>query len=294
MKNSCEKKWKPDVERAWQAFCAHAEEEALMPVEEEQKPSLDRTTKRKITTSFVVWSAAILCVLCFGLTSLFWDSLFGGMSKMITIQSMRNNEALVATLPDGSVVLLSDGGELTYPSSFAKSQRKVWLAGEAFFEVVNDQKRTFVVETEYITTEVLGTSFRIRAHSNRPFELTVVNGVVKATLHNEHHEVFVEGGERVQLVANWLQKSYVEDIEPLHRSIRRLFFKDETLGRIIHVLNECAHGAMLLAIEDELLAKRVVTVTLNIENRERIAEILCNALNLEKTIENDVIYLTLK
>ena len=286
--NSINKKWKPDVERAWQTFYAHAHAEGLIRIEESQQTVEEQI--RRAPSWYMRWSvAAILCALCTGITC---TLLFGPRPfslEMITLQNNREGEVLVATLPDGSVALLSQGGKLTYPSSFEGDKRRVLLKGEAFFDVTPNPKNVFIIETELITVEVVGTSFRIKAQSDIPFELAVKSGVVKAALKNEEREVYVEEGEKVQLVSNWLQKSYIEDDDVLGGNFIKLYFKDESLEQIIHVVNECTSGHKQLALEDESLKARVITVTLNIENSEGVAEILCNALNLKQTIGEEVI-----
>ncbi len=68
------------------------------------------------------------------------------------------------SLPDGTKVSLNSGSILTYPEIFTDDERKVELKGEAFFDVVKDPERKFVVETVRGTkVEVLGTAFNLEA-----------------------------------------------------------------------------------------------------------------------------------
>lgn len=67
-------------------------------------------------------------------------------------------------LPDGTQVHLNAASELRYPETFGESDRRVYLSGEAFFVVARDEERPFVVESDRVTTEVLGTSFSFRAY----------------------------------------------------------------------------------------------------------------------------------
>jgi len=289
MRYNSGKKWKPDVDRAWQIFYAHVREEALVPMEEQEviKKSSQKEVLRKRAMRWSV--AAILCALCIGIATFFW--LQSSSAALMAIQNIKDNEVLVTTLPDGSVVFLSEGGKITHPRSFARDQRRVALEGEAFFEVTKDKRRPFIVETELTTIEVVGTSFRIRDVQDRPFELTVRSGAVKAVLKSDEHQVFVEAGERVRLVANWFQKSYVEEIHVLREGARKLYFIDEPLAQIVHAVNECAFGEEQLALEDGSLGTRMFTLTLEIESMERVADLLCTAYGLKKTVRNDVIYI---
>lgn len=96
-------------------------------------------------------------------------------------------------LADGSKVFLNSETQLVFPSRFDGGTRRVELTGEAYFEVKKDSK-PFIVQTEEMQIEVLGTSFNINAYKN--------NASVHTTL--------VEGSVQVHLPDN--QKSYL--LEP--------------------------------------------------------------------------------
>lgn len=85
-------------------------------------------------------------------------------------------------LSDGSVVYLNSGSKLKYPIVFKGSERKVFLEGEGYFEVVKDEAHPFKVEVRNVEVEVLGTSFNINAYPERPgVQTTLANGKVKVT-----------------------------------------------------------------------------------------------------------------
>ncbi|KAA9353598.1 FecR family protein [Larkinella humicola] len=89
-------------------------------------------------------------------------------------------------LADGSVVWLSPATRLRYPKTFAPSLRAVQLEGEAFFEVRRDTTRPFVIQSGKLKTEVLGTTFNVRAYRNSPrFEVSVVTGKVAVSVANQ-------------------------------------------------------------------------------------------------------------
>ena len=70
-------------------------------------------------------------------------------------------ETIPVSLADGSSVMLNSGSSLTYARRFA-SERRIQLEGEAYFDVVKDEK-PFVVETFNSSVRVLGTRFNVRA-----------------------------------------------------------------------------------------------------------------------------------
>lgn len=100
------------------------------------------------------------------------------------------------TLPDGSQVHLNYQSNLRYQTAdYGQTERRVYLEGEAFFEVLRDEKRPFIVETQKLTTRVLGTSFNINTQDNQ-YAVTVASGRV------EVQSTRSEGNEKVSLTAN--------------------------------------------------------------------------------------------
>lgn len=73
-----------------------------------------------------------------------------------------HGEADTVTLSDGSSVELSGGSSLIYRRYLGRSERRVELSGEAFFDVTAGE-RPFVVETFNADIRVLGTRFNVRA-----------------------------------------------------------------------------------------------------------------------------------
>ncbi len=81
-------------------------------------------------------------------------------------------------LPDGTSILLDAGSELRYPNVFADF-RKVFLKGEAFFDVTHDKDRPFRVIANHAEIHVLGTQFNVRAWNENPsVSVAVVQGKV--------------------------------------------------------------------------------------------------------------------
>lgn len=75
---------------------------------------------------------------------------------------------LAVTLPDGSRVKLNAGSTLKYPETFTGETRQVYLTGEAFFDVAENKEKPFIVQGGEWQAKVLGTSFMIRTHSEKP------------------------------------------------------------------------------------------------------------------------------
>lgn len=85
----------------------------------------------------------------------------------------------IVTLPDGSKIILNNSSKIKYPQVFADSLREVFLDGEAFFEIIHDKKKPFMVRTGNLNIQVLGTSFNVRHYkSDKTIDVVVATGKV--------------------------------------------------------------------------------------------------------------------
>lgn len=68
-------------------------------------------------------------------------------------------------LPDGTKVWLNAESTLKFQVPFQGENRNVDLQGEAFFDVVKDQGKPFVVQTGKVKIKVLGTRFNCKSYA---------------------------------------------------------------------------------------------------------------------------------
>lgn len=114
-----------------------------------------------------------------------------------TITTPRGGQYQV-TLPDGSRVFLNAASSLIYPTVFAGNERKVTLAGEAYFEVAHNSHQPFRVSSNGQTVEVLGTHFNINAYSDeRLIKTTLLEGSVRVS--RGQKTVVLKPGQQAQI-----------------------------------------------------------------------------------------------
>ena len=124
-----------------------------------------------------------------------------------TLRTPRGKDFKVV-LGDGTEVWLNAESTLTYPSRFTGPQRVVTLDGEAYFKVAHDAEHPFIVKTENIETQVLGTSFNFRHYAHATPHVTLVEGRVLVTGYdtsvtltpNEDAQIHTDGTIRVSQV----------------------------------------------------------------------------------------------
>lgn len=89
-------------------------------------------------------------------------------------------------LPDGTQVWLNSDSKLQYTGTFTDELREVTLEGEAYFDVVKDPERPFIVHTSTIDIRVLGTAFNVKSYpQEKTIETTLIHGMIEVTNKNK-------------------------------------------------------------------------------------------------------------
>ncbi|MEG0808064.1 MAG: DUF4974 domain-containing protein [Alistipes sp.] len=127
-------------------------------------------TLRRIT-----WRAAAAVVMTAALVSGIWAtaSLSERISRPLTVVTQLGERSQVV-LPDGSKVWLNSCSRVEYYTSLFSRERHVAMTGEAYFEVHHDQDAPFVVRTNGLDIEVVGTKFNVRNDEDKHLVTTVL------------------------------------------------------------------------------------------------------------------------
>ncbi len=92
------------------------------------------------------------------------------------------------TLGDGTKVWMNAASSLRYPVKFASDSRTIYVSGEVYLEVAKDSRRPFLVVTDGMRIEVLGTCFNVRAYPHeRETRVTLAEGKVAARVGEEKY-----------------------------------------------------------------------------------------------------------
>jgi ferric-dicitrate binding protein FerR (iron transport regulator) len=104
-----------------------------------------------------------------------------GATEMNTLYVPAGQRAQL-TLQDGTQVWLNAQSTLTYPARFTSKRREVSVVGEAYFDVAENRKRPFVVTTQQLTMEVLGTEFNVYSYLESGYTQTsLVEGSLRVS-----------------------------------------------------------------------------------------------------------------
>ncbi len=151
------------------------------------------------------------------------------VSEPLIQQSNQTNMTQRIALPDGSVVVLSPGGKLSYEKSFTGLRRNVYLSGKGYFEVVKDDSKPFLVFANNVVTQVVGTRFTVNsAQSTTGISVVVKSGKVKVfTLEQYQKPDSKKEGKEVVLTPNQ-QATY----DPVHALLTKsIILKPELIRK---------------------------------------------------------------
>ena len=150
----------------------------------------EHSTKiRILTLATRVAAILLLPILALLLYTTFSDQ--GGFSNNLEISAPAGSR-IQFELTDGTKVWLNHGSKLKYPYRFKGINRKVFLTGEAYFEVAHNKRIPFIVETKRLNVKATGTAFNVSAYDNDEIvNTTLVEGRVILYQSKTYQEISV-------------------------------------------------------------------------------------------------------
>ena len=304
-------------------FFTDESKEAAPPIiineeSQDEKPSLLRSifSKRLTIISFV-------SLIVLGTGSIYFLS---GKKKVVAtarqeISSVvtKNGNRTKIMLPDGSQVWLNAGSNLDYNNStFNKEIREVSLNGEAYFDVIKNEAKPFIIRTKKMDIKVVGTSFNVRSYNDeKTAEASLIKGAIEVTLKDrkdqtivlkpnekisiateEEKQLILKTGEKIavkknsaavpQIVVKELKPNPTNNIIPeIAWTQNRLYFEDASLEDIGPRLEKWFGKNVL--IQDESLKKIRYTGNFENETIETVLSYLKLSRSFNFKIENDTV-----
>jgi transmembrane sensor len=206
-----------------------------------KKPKLNPKRKVKYLQAFSL-AAASIAILVFIAVHF--------MNEKI-IHKTNYGEILNIKLQDGSNVTLNSNSSLSY---YRNEIRKVWLSGEAFFQV--DKKKTtnakFWVFTDDLSVEVYGTSFNVNTKKKKT-DVFLEEGSIWLSLKN--------GGNKKMIPGNYISYSakkneILEEINIFNPTVKTswkegsLLFENLSLEKAMEKIEE-SYGYSIVFKDDE-------------------------------------------
>ena len=227
-------------------------------------------------------------------------------------------------LPDGTKVWLNSESKLTYTSDYNGQSRDVVLSGEAFFEVVKNPIKPFVVKTGKIDIKAYGTSFNVKSYPSDLFvETTLISGKVTiervttkktlAVLKPNQKSIFYkeDNGDNLNHILKLAkQKISVDSIIEVNAGEniilaqtntepetawkdQKLYFTSETFDEIATKL-ERWYGVKIHLQSDELINERFTGKFTHNEPLKQVLEVIKITTPISYSIKVNDVYINLK
>lgn len=132
------------------------------------------------TNHFFRIAAIFFFVVSLGSLAYFFNTQSKQLPESYTSVMTENGQISKVELPDGSMVWLNSGSEITYSNYFATNNRDINLSGEAYFQVTKNEEIPLVVTIDELQVKVLGTKFNVSAYpESEKIEVVLESGKVE-------------------------------------------------------------------------------------------------------------------
>ncbi len=197
-------------------------------------------------------------------------------------------------LSDSTVVHLNAGTTFRFPENFiASANRDVFLTGEAFFEVTKNEQSPFIVHSDKVNIQVLGTKFNVSSYPNDT---------------NSHSEL-LEGSVKISAVSDtskysilepnqqaiWLEKQNTFDIKDVNTIDHiawvngEILFKDMPFSALCKKLERAYNVAIIN--DNKILENQEFSGSIRIDESdiETLFKLLQIDTPFEYSIKNNII-----
>ena len=192
-------------------------------------------------------------------------------------------EMRTVTLPDNSTVTLNASSSIKYKDTWNEEQpREVWIEGEGYFDVKHIDRvsagQRFIVHSNGINIEVLGTSFNVRSRHGKT-RVGLITGKIKVGAGKGNAMVMLPG-DYVEYADNKLLLTRkLDKPEKIKRWTEiQLTFTDATLGEIIETLQD--NYGYTVKVADQSIKKLKIEGDINVTNVEELLTVITTTLNV--------------
>lgn len=253
-----------DTDKEWANFQSKVKQKPIVKL----VPEIITKSKKSFT---LLKLAATILVLAVVSVLMYYNFVKPEMKQLAA-----NTERIESKLPDGTEVTLNPGAVINYPEKFGPHKRKVKFNGEAYFHVKHDESKPFIISSQNINIEVLGTSFYVNTKNNNGnIEVILTEGKV-AVYYSEtpNERVILAPGEKAEIAVshNEIKKTENKDINYIAWKTRKLVFENDPVSEIINALNKTYSASII--IKNPKVGNCRVTATFDNQSLDAVLNVL--------------------
>ncbi|MCG2613835.1 DUF4974 domain-containing protein [Terrimonas sp. NA20] len=277
----------------------------------------EETVVRRRSYAWKVAATLVVLALCtWGILHWFTLSSVADNNHQVVAQKGSRTRAI---LPDGSTVWLNAGSSISYGKTFNDKIREVTLYGEAYFDVVKQPDRPFVVHAGDINIKVLGTSFNVKSYPGDDLvETTLIKGLVqiiqpgnkpaiylhpnqKISLPSAGHDISTDPPDDLPANSSGQKKALSEGIATIDTTLsekerietawlfNRLEFRDDDFESLAKKLERWYN--VTIHFEDEKVTELVFNGSIESESVEQAFKALQAAVSFKYSIKGNEIFI---
>jgi len=256
-----------DTDTSWAKFKQLTEEQDLSPIKVVSLPGKG---------FYWMKIAAVLIAVC-GLSLLLFNYFQSRPEVMLSMQT--KDKGRTDTLSDGSVITLNKHSLLYYPEHFKGAKRLVKLEqGEAFFNIVHDKTKPFIVRVKDLEVLVVGTSFNIKSKEAMT-EVIVETGIVQVSRKKIVIKLTPKEKLSIDSSTGIYKKGFNSDLFYNYYRSNEMVTNNTPLWRVAEVLSEVY--SVEIVIPDKKKAALEMSTTFKNGQLENNLKTICETFNLK-------------
>jgi transmembrane sensor len=274
-----------NVDNAWGDLYSRLKENGLV----EKTVRIDERSRPRFLLRI---AATLMIIIGLGATFIYLHN-SGYLTKDVVISSNADQRNIEINLPDGSKAWLNRNSRLSYDPIAGKKTRNVNLRGEAFFEIVRDTSKPFIIDAGKAKVKVLGTSFDvISSNSNDEVEVFVKTGKVLVSDASGKRNMVLEPGYIGTIDSGNSTKTLNEDKNYLSWNTDLLVYDGQKLGVVFSDLKK-VHNINVIADDPEIL-NETIAITFDNLPQDTIIRLICTTFNLNYRKDGQYYHLSKK
>lgn len=252
---------------------------------------------RKTLSPLVKWTIRVAAVLVLAIGGIYTFKLLSkedhtavATNEIVT----KKGSTSQVTLPDGTKVRLNSDSKITYVKDFGSKIREVTLIGEAYFDVVHDDSKPFVIHAGNMNIKDLGTVFNVKFYpQDEAIETSLIQGKIEVTFNDKADKYVLHPNDKLVIRKDQAQLINSNSQSPMPRvEVSNITKSDD------NIVFETAWTEKKLAFNNETLEnianslERKFDVTIVFKNDE-VKNYSYTAIYEEESLDKILQYLSL-
>ncbi len=237
---------------------------------------------------YLKWAAAAAILVLIGSAAAFFYLRTPAKDMEVLAAAVKSR---TAALPDGSVVTIQPGSQISFEKNLPGNLREIILEGNASFDVAA-ASTPFVVVTGNVATQVLGTIFNVATFPGADsIMVTVLKGKVRVSKAQQVLGTLV-AGDRLLSGKEHLSQFRLSNIQLAELENGELQFDKQTLAEIMAIFGQW-YGYTVQVTDPNILQQQFTGSFNRQEPLEDLLSIICDVNNINYHVNQEQKLVTL-